>query len=452
MDITFLGATQTVTGSKYLIKAEGLNILVDCGLFQGYKELRLRNWNVLPINPADINCILLTHAHIDHTGYIPLLVKNGFVGKIYCTEATRDLCEVLLPDSGYLQEEEARYANRKGFSKHTPALPLYTQQDAENALRYFEVVSFNAPLKIKDNLTACFYYGGHILGASTIRIEHYDVSVLFSGDLGRQQDPIMYPPKPPVNSTYLVIESTYGNRLHDKDDPEVILTKAILRSVNLNGVILIPAFAVGRAQTMLYYLHQLKKQNKIPDIPVYIDSPMAVDATKLFCHHADQHRLSVQETAEVCRTAQYIHSVEESKELATKTGPMIIISASGMATGGRVVHHLQHYVSNPNNTIIFCGFQASGTRGDRLVRGESEIKLFGKMIPVNATIIQLHNLSAHADYAELLTWLSSISTPPRKVFITHGELDAAESLKKKIEEKFKWPCVVPEYLYTQELT
>lgn len=451
MHIQFLGATQTVTGSKYLIKAGDIKLLVDCGLFQGYKELRLRNWKDLPINPSEIDYVLLTHAHIDHSGYIPLLVKHGFRGKILCTEATYDLCEVLLPDSGYLHEEEARYANRKHYSKHHPALPLYTEKEAENSLAYFQTVDFDKQIRVNPDLCFSFHYAGHILGASLVKVTHYNVSILFSGDLGRKNDPIMLPPKLPPKADYYVIESTYGNRLHDEMDPEQCLGAIINRTVKRGGVTLIPAFAVGRTQAMLYYIHQLKAKKIIPDIPVFIDSPMATDATKLFYQHAQQHRLSNQQSSDVCRTAQYVHSVEESIALHSKNSPMVIISASGMATGGRILHHIKKFAPNDKNTIVFCGFQAGGSRGDRLVRGQESVKMFGQMVAIRAEVVQLENTSAHADYQEILSWLSHIKSTPKKIFITHGENEASESLKEKIEQQFQWRCEVPIYCHEEEL-
>ena len=451
MKIKFLGATQTVTGSKYLIETEKMRVLVDCGLFQGYKELRLRNWAPLPIDPKSIDYVLLTHAHIDHSGYLPLLVKNGFHGKILCTEATKELCKILLPDSGYLQEEEARYANMKGYTKHHPTLPLYTEEDAVASLQYFHSQPFDKPIQLHDGFEATFYYAGHILGASLIRLVHEKVSILFTGDLGRLQDPIMYPPIDPPKSDYLVTESTYGDRLHETLDPETMLGEIINRTAKRGGIVLIPAFAVGRTQSLLYYIHQLKTKKSIPDIPVFVDSPMATDATDIFARHAELHRLTSQESADVCAVAQYIHSVEESKALGNKRMPMIIISASGMATGGRVVHHIRNFASDHKNTILFSGFQAGGTRGDRLVRGEREIKMFGQMVSINAEVIQMGNASAHADYQEILTWLSRFHTTPRKVFITHGEQEASAQLKNKIEQQFHWDCEIPTYLDEVEL-
>ncbi|KTD14117.1 MBL fold metallo-hydrolase RNA specificity domain-containing protein [Legionella israelensis] len=451
MNIQFLGATQTVTGSKYLLKTTNETILIDCGLFQGFKELRLRNWNPLPINPADISTVLLTHAHIDHSGYIPLLVKNGFRGKIFCSEATLDLCEILLPDSGHLHEEEARFANKKKYSKHHPALALYTQEEAETSLQYFESIPFEKPFHLKDNLTAQFFYAGHILGASFIRVQHNQTSILFSGDLGRHQDPIMYPPQKPPQSDYYVIESTYGDRLHESTDPQEQLKHIINKTAKRGGVIVIPSFAVGRAQTLLYYIHQIRSNNEIPDIPVYIDSPMATDATKLFYHHSTEHRLSKKESQAICQSARYVHTPAESKALDDKKVPMIIISASGMATGGRVLHHIRRFAPDHRNSIVFAGFQASGTRGDRMIRREKEIKMFGLMVPIRAEIFQLENISAHIDSEEMLAWLSQIKKTPKTVFITHGDKNASQALKQKIEQRFKWQCQIPSYKEVHDL-
>ncbi|MDP1575011.1 MAG: MBL fold metallo-hydrolase [Coxiellaceae bacterium] len=451
MKIQFLGATETVTGSKYFLSSGKTNILVDCGLFQGYKELRLKNWMRFPIPAKDIHYILLTHAHIDHSGYVPLLVKNGFRGKIICTAATKDLCKILLPDSGYLQEEEARYANKKGYSKHTPALPLYTREEAEASLAYFHAVDLEKKHSLSEDFSATFYYGGHILGASFIKIEDPYTSILFSGDLGRQTDPVMYPPKNPPSANYLVVESTYGNRLHSTVNPQDELAVIINNTAKSGGVVLIPSFAVGRAQQLLFYLHELKRMGKIPNIPVFVDSPMATDATKLFYKYYREHRLSAEQALAVCKTAAYMHTVEDSKSLNSMNVPMIIISASGMATGGRVLHHINNFGQNHRNSIVFCGYQAGGTRGDLMVRHAETIKIFGRAISIHAKIFQVDNMSAHADYSEMLAWLSNIEQKPTKVFITHGEKAAAEALKQKIEEELKWPCVVPEYGHTETL-
>lgn len=451
MQLTFLGATETVTGSKYLLTANQRKILIDCGLFQGYKELRQRNWAKLPVDPHSIDAVVLTHAHIDHSGYIPLLIKNGFAGKVYCTSATRDLCQILLPDSGYLQEEEARFANKHGYSKHTPALPLYTMADAEQSLHQFQSCGFNKPYKLYDDLIVQFNHAGHILGASTVSLKQGGTSILFSGDLGRPHDLVMKPPANIQSTDYLVLESTYGDRRHEAVDPITILGEVINRTFKRGGTLIIPAFAVGRAQSILYIIQQLRSDNRIPAIPVFLDSPMAVNATELFCRYGLEHRLSPEDCREMSALVQYVNTQEKSKQLDVDFTPKIIVSASGMAEGGRVLHHIKAYAPNRSNTILFTGFQASGTRGDKLVRGLREIKILGEVVSVNAEVMMLTNLSAHADYEEILQWLKHFKTPPRKTFITHGEPNAALALKRNIEKTLGWTCVIPKYLQQENL-
>ncbi len=445
MQIIFLGATGTVTGSKYLVTSNAKKVLVDCGLFQGFKQLRLRNWEPLPVNPSEINAVVLTHAHLDHSGYLPLLVRNGFSGKIYCSPATRDLCAILLPDSAYLQEEESEYANKHGYSKHTPALPLYTQQDAERALRQFSTVGFENDIDLGDGLSLHLFPSGHILGSAFVMMKKAGVSILFSGDLGRQNDLIMAPPVAIHKANYLVIESTYGNRLHDPTDPQVSLAAIINRTVKRGGVIVIPAFAVGRAQSVLYYIHLLKSAHAIPDIPVFLNSPMAIDATRIFHNHHGEHRLTPAQCNAMCSAAHLVSSAEESKQLNNLQDPAILISASGMATGGRVLHHIKAFAPDSRNTILFVGFQAGGTRGAAMVNGAESVKIHGEYVPVRAEVVLLENLSAHADYAEMMGWLKHFGAPPRKTFITHGEPDAADTLRHRIEEQLGWRCRVPEY-------
>lgn len=455
MELTFLGATGTVTGSKYLLtcssKHGSKRILIDCGLFQGLKQLRLKNWAKLPINPADVDVVVLTHAHIDHTGYLPLFVKNGFSGKVYCTKATRDLCEILLPDSAHLQEEEAEYANRRGFSKHHPALPLYTKEDAQRALELLTPVDFEHDVDLGDGLTLKFSPNGHILGSAFVRIHNQKTSILFSGDIGRPNDILMKAPVRIKQADYLLVESTYGNRLHDTSDPQVKLTAIINQAVKRKGVVIIPVFAVGRAQELLYYIHLLKSSGAIPDIPVYLNSPMAVDATEIFHNHRGEHRLTPEQCSALCRTAHMVNSIEESKRLNETKGPMIILSASGMASGGRVVHHLKAFAPNPNNTILFVGFQAAGTRGAAMLAGVESIKIHGEYVPVRANVEYISNLSAHADYSEILDWLRGFETPPKKTFITHGEPIAADAMRLHVEEELHWPVIVPDYLETVSL-
>lgn len=453
MKLTFIGATETVTGSKYLLEHESKKILIDCGLFQGSKELRLRNWGGLPFNPADIDAVVLTHAHIDHSGYIPKLVKAGFKGPIYCTEATFDLCKILLPDSGHLQEEDAESANREGWSKHHPALPLYTEQEARDCLKYFRPLPFGQAHVLSGELNFAFHRAGHILGAAFIRVSDGYTSVLFSGDIGRFHNPIMKPPAKIQDADYLVVESTYGDRLHDKDDPTDDIEQIVRRTVARGGTLVIPAFAVGRAQILLYHFYVLKSEKRIPDIPIYLDSPMAINVTDLLHMHMNDHRLSPEECDAVCNVATYARTVAESKAISDNNNgmPKVIISASGMATGGRVLHHLKHYIGDPRNTVLLAGFQAAGTRGDRLDRGEKEIKIHGHFWPVRAEIVRLDNMSAHADYNEILTWLENFRSPPRRVFVTHGELEAAQAMKEKIEEKFGWNVIVPSYMHKEDL-
>lgn len=451
MKITFLGATGTVTGSKYLIEHEKKKILVDCGLFQGHKELRLRNWDKLAVDPASIDAVILTHAHIDHSGYVPLLVKNGFKGKIYCSEATYSLCNILLPDSARIHEEDARRANQYGYTKHEPALPLYTEEDAKRALRHFNTLGFGKPFYIGDELHFTFSRSGHILGSSFISLSDGNQAIVFSGDLGRSHDPIMNAPAKIQDADYLLIESTYGDRLHEKTDPIEEVGEIIKSTLSKSGSVVIPAFAVGRAQMILYYIYQLKKAGTIPHVPVYLDSPMAINATTLLKKHLKEHRLHEALCSEVCEVATYTRTVEESKEIMNSHMPSVIISASGMATGGRVLHHLKHFITDSNNTILFTGFQAGGTRGDRLVKGEKEIKIHGSLYPVRARIENLRNMSAHADYEEILQWLRNFRSPPKKTFITHGEPKAALALKEKIEKELGWNTVIPEYLYSEEL-
>lgn len=453
MQLTFLGATETVTGSKYLLEDGRRKILIDCGLFQGQKELRLRNWKNIPLDYKNLDAVLLTHAHIDHSGYIPKLAQGGFEGPVYCSPATLDLCKIMLPDCGYLQEEDAESANRHGWSKHHPALPLYSRKDAESCLRLFKPVSLGFRHFLDDELSFTLSRSGHILGSCFIRVESGDgTSILFSGDIGRLYNPVMKPPAKIQEADYIVLESTYGDKLHDRDDPADDLARIICETAARSGSVIIPSFAVGRAQSILHCLYVLKKKKRIPDIPVYLDSPMAINATGLLEKHMNEHRLSPEECAAVCNIATYTRTPEESKAINQSNNmPKIIISASGMATGGRILHHLMHYIGDERHTILFPGFQADGTRGDRLVRGEKEIKIHGSLWPVRARIEKLDNMSAHADYAEILSWLENFENPPRKVFITHGEPAAAKALKEKVERKFGWECIIPIYGYSEDL-
>lgn len=447
MEIGFFGATGTVTGSKYLVRVAGAAVLIDCGLFQGFKQLRLRNWAKPPFDPAALDSVVLTHAHLDHTGYLPLLVKNGFKGRVYCTEATRALCGILLPDSGRLQEEEAEHANRARWSKHAPALPLYTEADAVQALEHLEVRPFEQDFDAAAGLRARFLPAGHILGAAMVQLTDGVTRILFTGDLGRPADPIMCAPARVEDTDYLVVESTYGNRRHETADPHLQLGEVIRRTSARHGVVVIPSFAVGRTQSLLWSIHRLKAEKLIPaNIPVYLNSPMAMDVTAVYHRHRDEHRLTPEQCDSMCHAARFINTVDESRALNERHGPMVIIAGSGMATGGRVVHHLKAFAPDPRNTIVFAGFQAGGTRGAAMVAGADSIKIHGQYVAVRAEIVSLSNLSAHTDYVETLDWLKGFRVPPRRTFITHGESAAADSLRLHIQEELHWNCSVPDYL------
>ncbi|MCC3859948.1 MBL fold metallo-hydrolase [Pseudemcibacter aquimaris] len=448
MKLTFLGATGTVTGSKYLLEYGGKKLLIDCGLFQGFKELRLRNRAGLPIDPADIDAVILTHAHIDHSGYVPLLVKNGFTGPIYASAATMDLCKILLPDSGYLQEEDARRANRYGYTRHSPAMPLYTQEDAEISLENFKPVDFGSPVYIQDDLHFTLSRAGHILGASFISLKAGNKTITFSGDLGRAGDALMHDPAALNNTDYLLIESTYGDRLHAETDPAEKFGEVIRKTAARGGTVLIPTFAVGRAQTILYHLKKLTEAKKIPAIPIFMDSPMALNATNLMCRHKSEHRLSESYCADVCNIAAYTRTREDSKALNANSMPKVIISASGMLTGGRVLHHLKDLMGDPKNTVLFTGFQAGGTRGEAMLDGEDMIKIHGHMHKVRADVELVENLSAHADKDEIITWLKNFRKAPAKTFITHGEPSSSAALRKAIIDELGWNAkdlIIPEY-------
>ncbi len=453
MKLTFYGAANTVTGSKTLLETTNQRVMVDCGLYQGLKELRLRNWSPLPVRASAIDAVVLTHAHIDHSGYVPLLVKNGFSGPVYATEATRDLCQVLLPDSGFLHERDADYANRHNFSKHKPALPLYTEADAENSLKQFKATHFNRDFDLAGGLTLNFRPAGHILGAAQVRLEHKEngTSILFSGDLGRAGDPLSVDPAPGGKVDYLVVESTYGGRHHGKEDPETTLADIINRTVKRGGTVLIPSFAVGRAQLLMYYLMRLKESGRIPDLPVFLDSPMAIDASEIFRRHHRLHRLNENDVQRTCNVATYTRGVDESKALGINPVPKVIISASGMATGGRVLHHLKNLCPDGRNTIVFVGYQAPGTRGEKMLAGAREVKVHGRQVKVRAQVQNLDMLSAHADEDEIMAWLGTFTAAPRLTLINHGEPEATASLRQRIESELGWPCRVPEYCDTVEL-
>lgn len=451
MRITFLGAAGTVTGSQYLLECAGRRVLIDCGLFQGYKQLRLRNWAHPTYEPSAIDAVVLTHAHLDHSGFLPRLVNQGFRNQIFCSHGTLQLCRVLLPDSGHLQEEDAAFANRHKISKHKPALPLYTADEAEACLRQFRGVHFRRKIEVAPGIHAEFYPAGHLLGASFVRVSTAEATVTFTGDLGRPNDPVMNAPDEPGATDYLVTESTYGDRTHPAIEPEGELLSWLKPACERKAVIVIPAFAVGRTQALLLLLSRLKARNAIPDIPVFMDSPMAIDATALYREFRAEHRVSEEECRRMCSVAAVTTTSEASKALDRRTGPMIILSASGMATGGRVVHHLKAFVGDERNLVLLTGFQAGGTRGAALVAGAATIRIHGQEFPVRAQIGQLQASSAHADANELLDWMRHLPQSPRNVFVTHGEPGASDTLRQRIEHELRWPALVPEHGSTHEL-
>ena len=461
LKLSFLGGAGTVTGSKYLIEDASHRILVDCGLFQGFKSLRLKNWAPFPVNPRTIDSVVLTHAHLDHTGYLPLLAKNGFHGPALCSNATADLCGLLLPDSGHLQEKDAEYANRHAFSKHKPALPLYTEEDARRCLKQLAPIPFDRDHPASTGAIVRLRRAGHILGAASVQLDWLGTTVVFSGDLGRYNDSTMVAPVSVSHTDFLLVESTYGNRRHDNHDPTdrhdnhdptEVLAKIVGETVGRGGTVVIPAFAVGRAQSLMFHLHRLHATGRLAHIPVYLDSPMAIDASEIFCRDLDAHRLTAQECRASCGVAQYVRTVEASKALTANPMPKVIISASGMATGGRVLHHLKRYAPDRRSTILFAGFQAGGTRGAAMMAGAKSIKIHGAYVPVNAEVRNLEMLSGHADTDEIMRWLRGFTAPPRMTFITHGEPAASDALRHRIDEELRWPCAVAELGQQTELS
>ncbi len=463
-ELTFLGAAGTVTGSRFLVKTGGKNFLVDCGLFQGLKKNRLRNWEPFPFPVSDIEMVFLTHAHIDHSGYLPRLARQGFNGRIYCTHATRALCEIMLRDSGHLQQEDAKWANKKKFSRHSPAMPLYTVEDAEKVLSMFHGVNYGEDLFFDPDLRIKFKDAGHILGSSFIDIKagnnNKAKKILFSGDIGSPMRPILNDPAQVYEADYLVIESTYGDRLHTSDHKQrdVELARVINESIERGGVLVIPSFAVERSQELLFYIRELEEKKLIPGLPIYLDSPMAIEATSVFekwQHEYDfQAKLLILEGKNILRPGKlhFMKSVEESKSLHNVQGPAIIMSASGMLQGGRILHHLEQRLSDPRNTILFVGYQAEGTRGRAILEGRKDVKIHGQQIPVNAKIENISGFSGHADYREILAWLMGFNRPPIKTFIVHGEPEASRSLAEKIKNLLGWDTVIPEMNEHFELT
>ncbi len=452
--LTFLGAAGTVTGSRYLLEAHDRRFLIDAGLFQGRKELRLRNWAPLPIDPRELSAVVLTHAHIDHSGYLPRLVRDGFAGPTFVSAPTKRLLPAMLTDAAHLQEEEARFANKVGSSRHKPALPLFTVADAQQALRTLQPLPFETPYTLAPGIQFTYHRQGHILGAAAVELrvrvpgDEY-TTVYFSGDVGRYAVPVLRPPTPYPGSTYLVVESTYGNRLHDGGDPGEQLAAAVEEARSRGGVLLIPAFAIDRTQEILFLLRELIEDGDIAPQPIFLDSPMALEATAAYRDCIREHDLETRALREggidpfTPPGLTLVRSSDESKHLNSLAGPAIIISASGMATGGRILHHLRNRLPDPGNSVLFVGFQAEGTRGRRILNGEPAVKIFGEMVPVRAQVRSVSSLSAHADADELTIWASSAAATPRLTFVTHGEDEASRALAARYSARFGWDCYLP---------
>ncbi len=462
MRITVLGAGRCVTGSKYLLQWNAAAVLVDCGLFQGPAENRRRNWQDLPFPAARIDRVLLTHAHIDHSGYLPRLVRQGFDGPVLCTAPTRALLQVLLPDAAHLQEEEARFANKKGYAKHRPALPLFTMKDARAALKLLTPVPFDSWQELRPGVRTRFHRQGHILGAAAVELETKVAggahkTVYFSGDVGRYGVPILREPEPYPGSDVLFLESTYGDRRHDPRDPGQVLAEELRAAFRRGGPILIPAFAVDRTQEILYLLHELMVDGDLPSVPVWLDSPMGIEATQLYARFTGEHDAEMQEFLNEKDNPIFppnlgiASTTQDSKALNQLDGPAIIISASGMATGGRILHHLKRRLPDPKVTVLFVGYQAAGTKGRRLVEGEDQVKIHGEWIPVRAAVRQITALSAHADEDELLVWLSRREREPEQVVLVHGEYPAQQALAERLQRELGWTSRIPELGDTVEL-
>jgi metallo-beta-lactamase family protein len=457
--LTFLGAARTVTGSKTLLEVRDRRVLIDCGLFQGLKELRERNWQPLPVPASSIHAVILTHAHVDHSGFLPRLFAEGFDGPVYCTAGTVDLCRIVLPDSGRIAEEDAREANRRGYSKHSPALPLFTEADALRSLENLQAVPFDTSVQVADGISVRFVNSGHLLG-SAFAVVGIDTDggreVVFSGDIGRYNRPVLPDPLPLDRADTLIVESTYGDRVHAPDDDGAALADVVSRTIERKGKVIIPAFAIGRVEEVIYWLKKLEDSGRIPVVPVYLDSPMALEAMKYYTERADELDPDVrpgrgQVSAFVTKRFQSIGTSRQSAELTKSKKPSIVISSSGMATGGRLLNHMRAALPNRRNTILFTGYQAEGTRGRSLLDGEPEIKMHGQLVPVKAEISHLQSMSAHADANELLRWLGGFARPPRLTCVVHGEPSASDALAARIRQDLRWNVVVPEYMQSVEL-
>lgn len=443
MKIHFLGAASTVTGSKFLIESNEFRILIDCGMFQGLKTLRELNREPLSVLPSTIDYVILTHGHLDHCGWLPKLVADGFSGKIFCTHPTKEITRLILEDSAKIQEEEAERANKENYSKHNPAIPLYTVEDAEHVLPLFRVVDKNLEIKITENCWFKFFYAGHILGACSIELHIENKVLVFSGDIGQDDDVLMFEPEKPQYADYVFLESTYGNRIHPEEDTLSFLETIINSTIQEKGNVVIPSFAVERVQTVMYLLWQLKKQNRLPNCKYIIDTPMGISVLDVFKDNLKWHKLKANECAEMCEMFTLITDFEDTIQVIYDDRPKVVIAASGMITGGRVLAYLERYISKPENTVVLVGYQAEGTRGRKLLDGEKEIKMHGNYFDVQANIVSIEGLSAHGDQNDLLNWLSGLKNSPKKVFLIHGENLALDALRIKIQEKFRFDITIP---------
>lgn len=443
MKVTFIGGAGTVTGSKTLIESKGIRILIDCGLFQGIKPLRELNWGPLPVLPSTIDFVLLTHGHLDHCGWLPRFVNQGFKGKIYCTSPTVAITKLILLDSAKIQEEEANKANDGKYSKHEIAEPLYTVEQAEKVFPLFRIIKINETIPLETEIEAVYTNAGHILGACSISVTLENKTLVFSGDIGRDDDVLMFPPTKPKKADYVFLESTYGNRLHPHADTKAELEMYINNTINVGGTVIIPSFAVERAQVIMYLLWQLKQERKIPNVPYIIDSPMGISALNIFRDNPKWHKLSPDECNKVSEMFILVSDYQETNEIILDPRPKVVVAASGMITGGRVLSYLQHYIVIPETTIIMVGYQAEGTRGRKLLEGSKDIKIYGQYYPVKAKILEIQGLSAHGDQKDLLNWLSELENKPIKVFLVHGENQPADELRIKIQEKYGLACKIP---------
>lgn len=446
VSLQFLGAAGTVTGSKHLLRTPSINVMIDCGLFQGLKPLRLKNWDPFPVDAGTIDAVILTHAHLDHCGYLPLLGRSGFRGKIYCTGPTRDLAEIILRDSARIQEEDAANANRGGYTRHKPALPLYTERDVENILPAFSIVEAQEKIWLNEHVTFRMFPNGHILGSVFVEMNCYSKTIVFSGDVGRPVSTLLPEPIRPTAADFLVMESTYGDRLHTTENIADQLNEVILDTVRNKGTLLIPSFAVGRAQELMHLINQLKKENRIPNLPVFVDSPMASNATEVMERHRSWHHLNDEQCHALFNDVTAVRNFEETMRVADLPAPKIVIAASGMLTGGRVLYYLEKYLVGKRNAILFTGYQSEGTRGRAILRGAHEVKIHGAYVPVRMRVHALSAMSGHADQKEMIDWLSGLRLPSHgKVFLVHGENAAREAFRLKLESVFSWNVALPQH-------